>query len=156
MPEIKALDPARLYRRCDPQTLGFATTAELEDPDEVLGQERALEAIRFAMGMKRDGYNLFALGPNGLGKHAVVRHVIEARAVGAATPPDWAYVFNFDDSQKPRALRLPAGLGGKFKTDMARLLQSLRAAIPAAFKSDEYRAQRDSIEAEVTSNATNR
>lgn len=149
MDEVKALDPAKLSRRCEPGSFDFATTAELEDPDEVLGQKRALEAIRFAIGMKRDGYNLFALGPSGLGKHAVVRHVIEARAATAETPPDWCYVFNFDDSQKPRALRLPAGLGAKLKADMAQLLQDLHAAIPAAFKSDEYRTQRDTIETEV-------
>ncbi|MEE8171572.1 MAG: ATP-binding protein, partial [Alphaproteobacteria bacterium] len=149
MDDAKALDPAELFRRCDPDSFDFDTTDELDDPDEVLGQKRALEAIRFAMGMKRDGYNLFALGPNGLGKHAVVRHVIEARAAEAPTPPDWCYVFNFDDSQKPRSLRLPAGLGGKLKAHMTQLLQDLHAAIPAAFKSAEYRTQRDSIEAEV-------
>ncbi len=149
MDDAKALDPAELSRRCDPDSFDFDTTDELDDPDEVLGQKRALEAIRFAMGMKRDGYNLFALGPNGLGKHAVVRHVVEVQAATAATPPDWAYVFNFDDSQKPRSLRLPAGLGVKLKADMAQLLQNLHAAIPAAFKSDEYRDQRNAIETQV-------
>ena len=149
MTAIKALDAEKLSRCCDPESFSFATTAELEDPDEVLGQKRALEAIRFAIGMKPDGYNLFALGPSGLGKHAVVRHVIEARAAEAETPPDWCYVFNFDDSQKPRALRLPAGLGCKLQADMTRLLQSLHAVIPAAFKSDEYRSHRNTIEADV-------
>ena len=149
MTAIKALDAEKLSRRCDPESFSFATTAELEDPDEVLGQKRALEAIRFAIGMKPDGYNLFALGPSGLGKHAVVRHVIEARAAEAETPPDWCYVFNFDNSQKPRALRLPVGLGGKLQADMTRLLQSLHVVIPAAFKSDEYRSQRNTIEADV-------
>ena len=124
MTAIKALDAEKLSRRCDPESFSFATTAELEDPNEVLGQKRALEAIRFAIGMKPDGYNLFALGPSGLGKHAVVRHVIEARAAEVETPPDWCYVFNFDDSQKPRALRLLVGLGCKLQADMTRLLQA--------------------------------
>ena len=76
MSQVKPLEPAQMCHRCDPAAFAFETTAELDPPDEVLGQKRALEAIRFAIGMNRDGYNLFALGPPGLGKHAVVRRVI--------------------------------------------------------------------------------
>ncbi|MCH7931503.1 MAG: AAA family ATPase [Proteobacteria bacterium] len=34
-------------------------------PAEVLGQERAPEALRFGIGMARDGYDIFAFGPPG-------------------------------------------------------------------------------------------
>ena len=89
MVETKALAPEQLYQVCDPDRFSFETTADLGDPDEVLGQKRALEAIRFAVGMTRDGYNLYALGPSGLGKHAVVRHIIEEQAALAPVPSDW-------------------------------------------------------------------
>ena len=68
MSQVEPLSPDVLYQRCDPEAFSFTTTAELEEPNEVLGQQRALEALRFGLGMARDGYNLFALGPPGLGK----------------------------------------------------------------------------------------
>jgi AAA domain len=67
---MKPLPLERLRRRCDPERLPFfATTAEVEAARETLGQARALEAIELGIGMRRDGYNLFAMGPEGLGRH---------------------------------------------------------------------------------------
>ncbi len=146
MVEVKALAPEQLYQVCDPDRFSFETTADLDDPDEVLGQKRALEAIRFAVGMTRDGYNLYALGPSGLGKHAVVRRIIEEHAAQAPVPFDWCYVNNFADQQKPLALRLPTGRACVLKAHMEQLLQDLRAAIPAAFESDDYRSRKSAIE----------
>ena len=41
--------------------------------DEILGQERALEAVEFGIGIRQKGFNLFVLGPPGLGKQTMVR-----------------------------------------------------------------------------------
>ena len=68
MGSIRPLPPDALYRRCDPATLPFETTAELEEVPGIIGQERAEEAVRFAIGIRRYGYNLYALGPSGMGK----------------------------------------------------------------------------------------
>ncbi len=149
MPKVEPLSPEQLCRRCDPGAFTFETTAELDEPAEVLGQERALEALRFGIGMARDGYNIFALGPPGLGKHVVARRVIESKAADQPTPPDWCYVNNFENQQKPRALCLPAGVACRLKVDMERLVPDLRAAVPAAFESDEYRTRKEAIEEEV-------
>ena len=149
MTKAQALAPDLLYRRCDPESLPFATTSELDEPDEVLGQERALEALRFGIGMAYEGYNLFALGPPGLGKHGVVRRFIEDEAKDTPVPSDWCYVNDFEEPQRPKALRLPPGVGCKLRGDMEHLVQDLRAAIAAAFDSDEYRGRRESIENEV-------
>ncbi len=149
MTKVQALAPDLLYRRCDPESLPFATTSELDEPDEVLGQERALEALRFGIGMTCEGYNLFALGPPGLGKHGVVRRFIEDEAKDTPVPSDWCYVNDFEEPQRPKALRLPPGVGCKLRGDMEHLVQDLRAAIAAAFHSDEYRGRRESIENEV-------
>jgi predicted ATP-dependent protease len=139
----------RLRRRCDPGRLPFATTAELEADREALGQRRALEAIELGIGMRREGYNLFAMGPEGLGRHTLVRARLEAQAAGLSTPSDWCYVYNFETPHRPRALRLPAGRAPEFRAAMARLVEDLSAAIAAAFESDEYRNRHQSIEAEL-------
>ena len=149
MATLEPLPPDVLYRRCETDSLAFETTAELAPPDRVLGQERAIDAVGFAVRIARDGYNLYALGPPGLGKHAVVRRIVEARAKDREVPSDWCYVNNFAEPQRPRALALPPGRAVVFHGDMERLVRDLTAAIPAAFDSDEFRARRDAIERAV-------
>ena len=65
----------RLYHSCDLSRLPFQTTAELEDEFEYLGQKRAMDALKFGIGIKHDGYNLFVLGSTGLGKNCQIYQV---------------------------------------------------------------------------------
>jgi hypothetical protein len=102
--------------------------------------------VQFAVAMRRKGYNVYALGASGTGKHTVVRDLLQRQTEGAPTPPDWCYVNNFDDPQKPRSLRLPPGRGSGLRDAMRRLVEELRAALPAAFERDDYRARRDVID----------
>ena len=138
-----------LYRRAEPRDFPFKTTAELDGMVGVLGQERAVGAIRFAAGMRSTGYNVFVLGPFGIGKHTVVRRVLRDLAAGEAVPSDWCYVYNFQTPHKPLALKLPAGVGTRLKVALDKLIEQLRAAIPAVFDSEEYRARRHAIEAAI-------
>jgi lon-related putative ATP-dependent protease len=146
---LRALSPAELRRRCDPARLAFATTAELEGLEGAPGQARAVQALEFGVGMQREGYNLFAMGPEGYGRHTLVLQRLEAQALGRAVPADWCYVFNFKAPHRPRALRLPAGEAPAFKAAMARLVEDLSAAIAAAFETDEYRNRHQEIHAEL-------
>ncbi len=143
------LPPEALLRRCDPALLPFRTTEELQDLEGILGQDRAIEAVRFGIGIRRKGYNLFALGAPGTGRHTLVRQSIQKQAATEPRPPDWCYVHNFAQPHKPRALRLPAGRGAALRRDMARLVEDLTTSIPAAFRTDEYRIRRQAIEEEL-------
>ena len=145
---IKPLKSQALKRRCDAAKLRFKTTAELKDLPEVLGQGRAVAALKFGVGIQRDGFNLFALGPSALGKHSTVRQFLETAAAAKATPDDWCYLYNFDDNHRPRALRLPSGTGVKLHRDMERLVEELQTAIASVFESDEYRTRRQAIDEE--------
>ena len=147
--EMAPLAPQALRRRCDPARLAFATTAELEVLGTAPGQARALDAIEFGVGMRREGYNLFAMGPEGAGRHTAVRSRLEQQAAALAKPSDWCYVFNFDTPHRPRALRFPAGQAPAFREAMARLVEDLSAAITAAFETDEYRNRHREIETEL-------
>jgi len=138
----------QLRRRCDPKQFAFETTSELEELTEVLGQLRAVDAIEFGIGIRREGYHLFAMGPTGVGKHTIVRRFLDRRAAAEEVPPDWCYVHNFQKPHKPHAIRFPSGQAQKFSQEMERLVEDLRAAIPAAFETDEYRARRHEIDAE--------
>ena len=146
---VKQLAPERLYQRCDPQQFDFATTEELEDLSDVIGQPRAVDAVRFGIGILHKGYNLFALGPTGSGKHAMVQRYAREKARSGECPPDWCYVNNFQQPHEPRMLCMPAGRGIKLEQDMDQLVQDLHDAIPAVFDSDDYRTRSQAIEDEL-------
>ncbi|MEX1205336.1 MAG: ATP-binding protein [Dongiaceae bacterium] len=145
---VEPLPPHALYRGCDPESLTFATTRDLEDMAEVPGQARALAAVRFGVGIRRFGYNLFALGQPGSGKHTTVRQLLESAARDQPTPSDLCYVNNFETPHRPVALRLAAGRGAKLAADMAALIEDLQTAIPAVFERDDYRNRRQVIDEE--------
>ncbi|MGE5278859.1 MAG: Lon protease family protein [Acidobacteriota bacterium] len=142
----RKLDPDSLYRRCDAGAWTFESTDELEDLAEIVGQPRAVDAIRFGIGIRQPGYNLFALGPPATGKHSIVRQFLAEKASAEPRPSDWCYVHNFDEPHRPIALELPPGRGIQLRDDLAQLLEELRVVLPAAFESDEYRARKQSIE----------
>ncbi|MBT6492792.1 MAG: AAA family ATPase, partial [Deltaproteobacteria bacterium] len=145
---LKPLAPGLLYRPCKQDQFSFDTTAELPDSTEMLGQSRAEEAIRFGIGIKRSGYNLFALGPGGLGKDEVIQRFLTPYAAGEPVPSDLCYVYNFHDAYRPNALELPAGKGSGFRDRMNRFVDDLRSSVPAIFESDDYRSRIDVINEE--------
>jgi lon-related putative ATP-dependent protease len=149
MGRVHPLKPEALYRRCDPQQFNFETTAELEELKEIIGQARAVEAVQFGIGIRREGYNLFSLGPAGTGKYKIVRHFLRQKAATEPTPSDWCYINNFSDPQKPLVLQLPPSQGAALREDVEKLVDELRSTIPAAFDSEDYRTRKQVIEEEV-------
>ncbi len=147
-PAACTLSASELRRRCDPAQFQFRSTAELDDYSDAFGQTRAMDAIRFGVGMAREGYNIFAMGPEGLGRRTMVRRLLETQAAGRAAPADCCYVFNFRVPEKPGLLQLPAGCATHLVQGMKRLVEDMRAGIPAALETDAYRARRDEIETE--------
>ncbi|MBY0577524.1 MAG: AAA family ATPase [Burkholderiales bacterium] len=146
---IKPLDTRNFRFTCDPDAFDFETTEELEDLTEFVGQERALSAIRFGVGIDHDGYNLFVMGPPGMGKRSMVLRFLEEKAKNEHEPSDWCYVNNFSIPHKPVALKLPPSMAGRLAGDMLHLVEELQVAIPAAFESDEYRAKLEAIQEDL-------
>ncbi|MGC2048140.1 MAG: ATP-binding protein, partial [Gallionella sp.] len=142
------LQAQQLHHPCDPEQFSFQTTADLEDLTEIIGQVRAMDAVRFGAGIRHDGYNLFVLGPTGIGKRSMVRQFLEKKAKEEHEPSDWCYLNNFTEPHKPQALRLPSGKGTELRVRMEKLVDYLRSAIPALFESDEYRAKASAIHEE--------
>ena len=148
MSKVTPLDVSQLYRHTDLEIFSFETTEDLEELDEVIGQPRAEDAINFGIGIRREGYNIFALGPSGTGKRAMVRKTFQEKAATEPAPDDWIYVYNFKQRNQPCAISLPAGKGLEFKRDMENLVEELRTTLSAAFESDEYRTRKQIIEQE--------
>ncbi|HOJ43282.1 MAG TPA: ATP-binding protein [Syntrophorhabdaceae bacterium] len=139
------LGPDALYNRCNPDEFSFNTTDEIKDFQAIIGQERALKALDFGLGIDSMGFNIFALGESGTGKVSTIMSILKERASKEEVPSDWVYVYNFKDPDNPIAISLEAGKGIAFQKDMDELIKFLRVEIPKAFESKEYDTQRNKI-----------
>lgn len=141
--------PHELYHACDPEQFSFETTNDIKNLVEFIGQPRAVDALQFGMEIEREGYNIFALGEYGIGKHNLVHRFLEDKATQKNTPPDTCYVNNFQTPHKPRILHVPPGRGKELASDMERIIEDIRNALRAAFESEEYESRERMIREQV-------
>lgn len=142
MRKVKELKPAQVYKTCNLKSLKFRTTDDLTPCTDYIGQERAVQSIHFGLGMEFSGYNIYLGGPTGVGKTTIIDNILKSIAKDKPKPPDWCYVFNFQDPDEPRSIELPTGKGKEFKSDMEDFLQDLQMDIPRAFESKEFEEQK--------------
>ena len=145
-----ALPAERLYRRCDPSTLPFKDTTELEHLDNYFGQDRALEALRFGLGIDHEGYNIYVMGSSGMGKHEMLQDFLEQQIADHPKPCDWCYINNFGAPQQPKVLKLPCGLATRLQKDMEQCIEDLLVTIPGVFQSAEYKSRLNEISEEYS------
>lgn len=143
---IKPLAADQLYTTCDLDQFDFETTDQPDVLEEVAGQDRALKALQLGVNIRHDGYNLFVLGPTGLGKHTVVRDYLDKQSQTREMPPDWVYVNNFDKPSEPISISLTSEHATIFRQDMHQLVEDLCSAIPSAFETDEYHLRLQEID----------
>ena len=140
--------------KCDEESFSFQCTDELTPLDHFIGQDRAQDAIRFGLEVDKPGYNLFVTGLTGTGKTSAIKShlekIIEDMQQQEKGKPvyDWVYVYNFDDPDHPRSLRLPRGTGRTFRFRMSGAVRALEEEIPKLLKSEGYESQRRAIEEE--------
>lgn len=137
MPRLE-LKPSELRHTCDPSLFAFKDTSELAPLDEVIGQERAVQAIEFGLNMRSAGYNIFVTGAEGTGKSNIVQDLVNRHARTQPVPDDWCLVNNFNDEFRPRAIALPPGRGPAFAKRIGRLIADLKKEIPRAFEEEGY------------------
>jgi lon-related putative ATP-dependent protease len=147
----KSLPAGELRRTVDPSSLGFKTTSELDPILGLIGQERALKAIQFGANIKSHDFNVFVLGPAASGKSTAVKQYLERKAKEASPPPDWVYVNNFENANRPLALTLPTGRARVLARGMVAAIDELRTTLPAAFEGEDYQSRRRSIDEEFRS-----
>lgn len=145
----EGLSAKRLRAQCDPDTLGFKTTASLKSRTGFIGQSRAIDAIKLSAGIHHRDFNLYVLGSEGTGRHTAVAKLLADAAAMRPIPCDWVYVNNFDIPHKPDAIKLAPGTAATLKLAMQQLVDDLAIEIPALFESEEYQTQRRTIEEEL-------
>ncbi|MBC7259161.1 MAG: AAA family ATPase [Chloroflexi bacterium] len=143
--------PEQLRRSCIPalEAAGFSSTTELERLDAIIGQGRATHAIEFGIDIPSYGYHIFAMGPAGAGKMTTVQRFLEQRAGARPTPPDWCYVNNFANPDRPEAIELPPGKAMVFRKQMEDLVQRIQESIARSFSGEQYEEHRSQLIREI-------
>jgi lon-related putative ATP-dependent protease len=131
--------------RCDPETLGFETTKDVKPAKEIIGQDRALRALRLGLDMRHFGFNIFVTGFSGTGRTTTIKRLLQEFVNRPAALTDKCYVHNFRNPDAPIMISLPAGKGSAFAGDMKELVEELVKNIPAVFESRRYEERKKSI-----------
>jgi lon-related putative ATP-dependent protease len=147
----QALEASELRRVVNAATLGFKTTEELHPITGLIGQDRALKAIQFGANIKSHDFNMFVLGPPASGKSTAVKAHLGPKAAESPTPSDWAYVYNFENPNQPKALELPHGRARMLAKGMVAAIDELRNVLPALFEGEDYQVRRRAIDEQFRS-----
>lgn len=136
MPDELPLE--KLRRETDPKTMHCKTTEEITPLEEIIGQERAVRALKFGLDIKERGFNIYAAGYPGTGRMTTVKDFLKEVAKTKPVPSDWCYVYNFRNPYEPKAIKLPSGKGKEFQKDIENLINEVRRILPKAFESEDY------------------
>ncbi|TET48261.1 MAG: ATP-binding protein [Actinomycetota bacterium] len=142
---ISSLPPGKLKFKFDHKKLNCRSTEELTPLEGIIGQDRAVKALKFGLNIENGGFNIFVAGYSGTGRMTGVKNFVEELAKNKPIPSDWIYVNNFKNSYEPKAIKLPAGKGGVFAGNMNNFISSIRELLPKTFSSKDYTEKKESI-----------
>ena len=130
---ISGLSPEKLRFSFDHNRLECDSTDELKPLEGIIGQERAVKALKFGLNIEDGGFNIFVAGYSGTGRMTGVKDFVSELARTKPMPSDWCYVNNFNDSYESLAIELSPGEGRVFAEDMDNLITSVRDLLPKTF-----------------------
>jgi lon-related putative ATP-dependent protease len=139
---VKEVPASQLRWHCKPDTLGIKSTDDIKPTKEIIGQERALRALRLGLEMEHPGYNVFVTGFSGTGRMTTIKRMLAEIRGQEKSLNDRCYVHNFKNPDQPILLTLPGGTGVKFRHAMKNLIAELLKNIPAAFERKRYKDER--------------
>lgn len=132
--------------RCDPEQLGFETTAEIEPIRGVMGQEDAVEALRFGLEVDAPGQNIYVRGLSGTGRMTLISRLLEEIQPDCPLGSDRLYVHNFDQPDRPRLITLPRGQGRAFQDKVEELIDFIREELRPALSTEAMRSRQAAME----------
>lgn len=141
----RELKPDELRWKCNPDIFEFESTEDIEPIEGILGQERALKAIRLGVDLRSPGYNIYIAGLSGSGKATTVKKMLERITAKCPELYDYAYVNNFKDPDQPMLLKFPKGKAKEFRQDLQSAIEVLKQRIPLALESDLYLTRKKNL-----------
>jgi len=139
---VNELPAEKLRRECASNLMHCETTEGAVPLQEIIGQKRAVRALKFGLGIKERGFNIYVAGYPGTGRTTAVRGFLEETAKTKPVPADWCYVYNFRNSYAPKAMKLPPGKGKHLRDDVATFISEAQKILPKVFESEDYGARK--------------
>ncbi len=143
------LQPNQLKKRYVTDDLSEPSYQVPRHQKAVIGQERAIRALKFGLGNRAPGFNVYVSTPHGEEKITIIQRFLEELVKGEHLPYDWCYLNNFKDNYCPVALRLPQGLASVFKSDLENFILEAKRSLLRTFDSEEYNRQQSEIKQEL-------
>ena len=148
------LNYKQLKMTCDPCVFKFETTENLEPIATGIGQDRGIKALEFGINIDIKGYNVYVEGPIGVGKTMYTKNYLKKISKKRKTPPDWCYIYNFNNPNEPIAVSLTAGQGKEFKEDMDNFIKEIKKDIKNTFNNDDFEKEKALIKQEFENKRT--
>ena len=148
MKKFKELNVKDLKNECEIEDFKFKKTTELEPFNGIIGQERAMNAIKTAMQIPQKGFNLYIAGSIGIGKTQYALSVVNELSQKEPIPNDYCYIYNFDNPNEPIAVELSAGQGKEFKDSMDGFIKEIKKDIKNTFNNDDFEKEKALIKQE--------
>jgi len=140
----RRLRPDVLRWRCDVGHIAQHRNAPHED-NNLIGQTRAIEALRLGLTLESPGANIFVCGPSGTGKMSTVRAMLKQRPQRQKPLWDYAYVHNFADPDRPRLLRTPAGTARALRKEFEAIVVDLPETISRVLDAEHVERRREKL-----------
>lgn len=137
------------------ENLDFKTTKEITPVKDIIGQNRAVQAIEFGLKMKQKGYNIYVAGASGVGRTRYTYNLIKKNLKSNRNLKDWVYVNNFKNANEPVSLSFKPGEGKVFKKDIEDIIDKLKNEVTKIFNSKEYEYHSRILMSELETNIEN-
>lgn len=140
----------------DDLKLSINIPEETTDPEDtgswgIIGQPRALKALKMGIEIKAKGYNLFVSGDPGTGRKTATMQILKEHSHKTAPLKDIAYVYNFEKPENPKVLYFPEGTASRFKKKMKELVEKLKSIIEENLSEESYKSERDRMITQIES-----
>ncbi len=142
---FKSLKPEELRWTCPDDLFQFEKSSELKPTKKIVGQDRAVRAVKLGLEIPSSGYNMFVTGVSGSGRETTVKRILDQIDTACCDLVDICYVYNFEDSSRPKALLFPAGEGRQFKEGITKCIDLLKKNIPVVLKSEGTAAEKNAL-----------
>lgn len=145
-PPVDALSVDVLRLRCDPNSIPFESTADVDPVQGVIGQDAAVEALRFGLQIHAPGQNVFVRGLKGTGRMTLISRLLDEIRLACPLAKDRCYVHNFAEPDRPQLITLDRGRGPVFRRAVDHLADFIRDDLSDALKSDGQAARGTALE----------
>ncbi len=142
---IKLLKSSELRWTCPEDIFQIDKNGKVVASTKIVGQDRAVKAVKLGLEIENSGYNMFVTGVSGSGRETTVKRILDQIDITTDNLTDLCYVYNFEDSTRPIALTFPAGEGEQFKEEVELCVELLRKNIPVVLRSESTAIEKNAL-----------